>query len=73
MRARLPAHPHHRRPPGAAGLDITVPAALSELSRIQRVPIQHAGLTITKTTTPDAKQKQILAAIGAEVPTQHVV
>ena len=56
-----------------AGLDITVPAALSELARIHRIPLQHAGLTITKTTTPSTEQRQILAAIGAEVPTQHVV
>jgi len=56
-----------------AGLEITAPAALAELARIQRVPVQHAGLTITKTTTPNAKQKQILAAIGAPVPAQHAM
>lgn len=56
-----------------AGLDIGVHAALTELSRIQRIPLQHAGLTITKTTTPSTEQKQILNAIGAGVPAQHAM
>jgi len=56
-----------------AGLDIGAQAALTELARIQRVPVQHAGLTITKTTTPNTQQRQILTAIGAKVPAQHAM
>lgn len=56
-----------------AGLDLGTHAALTELARIQRIPLQHAELTITKTTTPNAKQRQILTAIGAKAPTQHAM
>ncbi|MBW7916390.1 MAG: hypothetical protein H3C53_06885, partial [Trueperaceae bacterium] len=56
-----------------AGLEVNAQAALTELSRIHRVPIQHAGLTITKTTTPDPKQQQILTAIGTLLPAQHTM
>lgn len=56
-----------------AGLEINAQAALSQLARIQRLPLQHAGLTITKTTIPDAEQRQILTAIGAALITQHAM
>ena len=56
-----------------AGVDLAAPAALTELARIQRIPLQHAGLSITKTTTPNATQQQILTAIGAPIPTQHAM
>jgi len=56
-----------------AGLDIGAQAAPTELTCIQRIPLQDAGLTFTKTTTPDTQHRQLLSAIGASVPPQHAM
>ena len=54
-----------------AGIDTTTHTALQELGRIERVPLHHAGHTLTRTTTANTQQRAILTAIGASIPTQH--
>lgn len=53
------------------GIDTNAHNALRELARIQRAPLHQAGLTITKTTTPNQHQKDLLTAIGATIPAKH--
>jgi len=57
----------------AAGLDANAKDALAKLGRIQQVPLHEGRITLTKTTTPNERQKAILTAIGAPLPPQHHV
>lgn len=54
-----------------AGLDANAKNALHDLGRIQRAPLYRAGITVTKTTTPNEHQKTLLRAIGAPIPERH--
>ena len=54
-----------------AGLDLNAKNALHDLGRIQRAPLYRAGITITKTTTPNEHHKALLHAIGAPIPERH--
>jgi transposase len=55
----------------AAGIDASAKEALQDLSRIQRAPLARAGITVTKTSTPNEQHQRLLAAIGAPIPDRH--
>ena len=57
----------------AAGLPMNASDALAELGRIHQVPLHEGRISITKTTTPNERQRAILHAIGAPIPPQHHV
>jgi hypothetical protein len=55
----------------AAGIDASAKEALQDLSRIQRAPLARAGITVTKTSTPNEQHQRLLTAIGAPIPDRH--
>jgi hypothetical protein len=55
----------------AAGIDLNAKDALEDLARIQRAPLAHAGVTVTKTSTPTEQQRRLLTALGASNPDRH--
>ena len=57
----------------AAGLPMSATDALTELGRIQQVPLHEGRISITTTTTATERQRAILQAIGAPEPPQHHV
>lgn len=56
---------------GAAGIDLNAKDALHVLEGIQRAPLARAGVTVTKTTSPNEQQQRLLAALGAALPERH--
>ena len=55
----------------AASIDLNAKNALQDLARIQRAPLARAGVTVTKTSTPNEQHQRLLNAIGAPAPGEH--